>query len=53
MVGDKPLREQPATNIGMHHINVDLLLGGTVGLSVVPPYAKLLRCDAIGLDAIA
>ncbi len=45
MVGDKPPREQPAVDIGMHHLNVDTLHGGTVGLSAVLPYAASLgRC---------
>lgn len=50
MVGDKPPREQPAIDIGMHHLNVDLLHGGTVGLSAVLPYAASLGRDTRGLS---
>lgn len=49
MVGDKPPREHPAIAIGMHHLNVDLLHGGTVGLSTVLPFAASLGRDDTGL----
>lgn len=45
MVGDKPAREQPATRIGMHHLNVDLLHGGNVGLTAVLPFAGALGAE--------
>ncbi len=49
MVGDKPAREQPAVDIGMHHLNVDFLHGGTTGLTTILPYAAALR--SLGGDA--
>jgi HAD superfamily hydrolase (TIGR01509 family) len=52
MVGDKPPREQPATEIGMHHLNVDLLLGGSVGISAVLPFAAALGHNTTGLGGL-
>jgi len=53
MVGDKPPREQPAIEIGMHHLNVDLLHGGSVGISEVLPYAAALGNMSRGLEGLS